>query len=125
MRLEHLPDGSPDGPLIRLFDFTPAEAARLGAAITALAAGYTERVAIHDLPGAVQVGGCELVLLRRPWDQAVVQVGPSAFECGFTAGAWDDVAGRVEPFAAGGNGYQWLAGIPGEASLLLSASGEW
>jgi hypothetical protein len=125
MRLEYLPDGSPDCPLIRLFDFTPADAARLRAAIADLACGRAERVAIHDLPGVVPVGGCELVLLRRSWDQAVVRVGPSAFECRFTAGTWDNVAGLVEPFAAGCTGYQWVAGSPGEASLLLSDSGQW
>ncbi len=125
MRLEHLPSGPPDGPLIRLFDFTPDEAARLGAAIAGLAAGRAERVALHKLPGVVPIGGCQLMLCRRSWDQAVVRVGPSSFECGFTAGTWDNVAGLVEPFAEGGSGYQWLARMPGEAALLLSASGGW
>jgi hypothetical protein len=73
----------------------------------------------------VPVGGCELALLRRPWDQAVIHLGPCAFECGFTACTWDNVAGLVEPLAAGADGYQWLAGIPGEARLLLSVSGVW
>jgi hypothetical protein len=125
MRLEYLPDGSPDCPLIRLFDFTPAEAARLGTAVTDLAAGRVEQVAVHDLLGVVPLGGCKLVLRRRSWDQALVRVGPCAFECGFTAGAWDNVAGLVEPFAAGNSGFQWLAGIPGEAALLLSVGGGW
>ena len=39
MRLEYLPDGSPLCPLIRLFDFTPAEAGQLAAAVSDLAAG--------------------------------------------------------------------------------------
>lgn len=125
MQLDYLPDGSPDCPLIRLFDFSPAEVARLGAAIADLASGRAERVAVHDLPGVVPVRACKLVLLRRPWDQAVARVGPSAFECGFTAATWDNVAGLVEPFAAGGRGHQWLAGSPGEASLLLSDCGRW
>jgi hypothetical protein len=125
MRLEYLPDGSPDCPLIRLFDFTPAEVAILRAALVDLAFGQVERVAVHELPGVVPVGRCELVLLRRFWDQAVVRVGPSAFECGFTASTWDNVAGMVEPFVASPRGRRWLAGIPGEASLLLSHSGQW
>ncbi len=84
-----------------------------------------ERVAVHELPWVAAVGGCELVFCLRVWDQAVVRLGPAAFACGFTTGTWDNVAGLVEPFAADGRGYQWLAGVPGEASLLLSASGEW
>lgn len=125
MRLEYLPDGSPDCPLIRLFDFTPPEAATLGVAVADMVAGRADRVAVHELPGVASVGGCELVLRARGWDQAVVRVGPAAFECGFTPGTWGNVADLVEPFAAGSNGYQWLAGVPGEASLLLSVSGQW
>ncbi len=125
MRLEYLPDGSPDCPLIRLFDFTPAEAARLGSAVADLAAGRAERVGVHELAGVIAVGGCELVLRVRVWDQAIVRVGPAAFECGFSATTWGNVVGLIEPLAAEAVGYQWLAGVPGEASLLLSASGQW
>lgn len=112
MRLEYLPDGSPDCPLIRLFDFASAEAASLGAVVAGLATGQVERVAVHHLPGVTSVGGCELVFRLRGWDQAIVRVGSTA-------------SGLIEPFAVGARGYQWLAGVPGEASLLLSASGYW
>ena len=84
-----------------------------------------ERVAVHELPGVAAVGGCALDLCLRPWDQAVVRVGASAFECGLTAGTWGNVTGLVAPFASGGDGYQWLAGVPGEVPLLLSVSGHW
>jgi hypothetical protein len=124
--LEYLDHGSLECPLIRLFAFTPAEASRLGAAVAGLAAGTVERVAVHDLPGVEPVGGCELVFAVRGRDQAIVRVGPTAFECRFTAGTWDNVAGLIEPFAASAVGHQWLAGAAGgEASLLLSASGQW
>jgi hypothetical protein len=116
VQLEFLPDGSPDCPLTRLSEFTTSEVGRLQALIADLAAGRAECAAVHELPGVVAVGGCELVFRVRGWDQAVLRLGPSAFECGFTAGTWDNVAGLVEPFAAGGGGYQWLAGTPGEAS---------
>jgi hypothetical protein len=93
MRLEYLPNGSADCPVLRLFDFTPAEAAALGAAVADLSGGRTERVAVHELSGVVAVRGCELVLTMWGWDQAVVSVGPAAFECRFTAGTWANVAG--------------------------------
>jgi hypothetical protein len=38
---------------------------------------------------------------------------------------WDNVAGLIEPFEHSAGGFQWLAGVPGEAALLLSASGQW
>jgi hypothetical protein len=126
MKLEFVSEGSPDCPLIRLFDFCPAEAARLLAAITHLVSGAAEQVALHELAGVEAVSGCRLTLCVRPWDQAVVAKGtPADFECGFTRGTWDNVAGLVEPFAHGEDGFQWLAGVPGEASLLLSPSGQW
>jgi hypothetical protein len=128
MKLEYLADGSPDCPLIRLFDFNLAEAQQLLAALTPLASGAGERVELHGLPFVEPVNGCRLALVRRSWDQAIIRGnGPCEFECGFTADTWDNVAGLVEPFAQGAGGFQWLAGVPGEPALLLSASssGEW
>jgi hypothetical protein len=128
MKLEYLADGSPDCALIRLYDFTPAEAVQLLAAVTALASGDEERVEVHRLPFVDSVGGCRLIFVRRPWDQAIIRrPGACEFECGLTAGTWDNVAMLVEPFAGGAGGFQWLAEIPGEAALLLSASasGQW
>jgi hypothetical protein len=125
VRLECLPDAVTGRPLIRLFDFSPAAAGGLAEAIARLAAGCVECVSVHTLPGVEALGGCRLVLRREGWDHSVTRVGPAAFECAFTPETWDNVAGLVEPFAAGAGGHQWLAGIPGEADLLLSPSGMW
>jgi len=125
MKLEYLADGAPECPLIRLYDFAAAEAARFVAAVAGLASGSVEPVETHRLPFVQSIGGCQLTLVRRPWDQAVVQTGMSAFECGFTADTWCDVAGLIEPFARGADGFQGLAGSPGEAVVLFSASGAW
>ena len=125
MKLECLADGSPDCPLVRLYDFTSAEARQLLAAVADLASGTAERIEVHRLSFVESIGGCRLRLVRKSWDHAVLQVGPSVFECGLTDGTWDKVAGLLEPFAGSAGGYQWLAGSPGEAALLLSASGTW
>lgn len=101
------------------------EIALILCAIAELALGAVERIEVHRLPFVQPVGACRLTLVRRPWDQAVVRVGSAAFECGFTAGTWDNVAGLFKPFAEGANGFQWLAGLPGEAMILFSVSGEW
>ena len=129
MRLEYLASGSPDCPLIRLFDFQASEAADLLAAINTLASGSAEQVEVHQLPFVESVGGCRLVLRRQHLDAAIMG-GPheNEFECGFTADTWDNVAGLLEPFAAEHSyGYQWLAGSPGYAALLISAhpGGAW
>ena len=125
MKLEYLPDGSPDCPLLRLFAFTKAEAKQLRAAVSALAAGRPA-VAVHRLPFVEAVGGCQLTLQVTGWDQAITRgAGCNEFTCGFTAGTWANVAGLLEPFAESTAGSQWLAGPPGEAALVLSASGQW
>ncbi len=93
MQLEYLPNGSPDCLLIRLYDFTPTEAAALCAAVENLASGRAERIEVHKLPGVIPIGGCELVFLMMDWDQGLIHLGPAAFECGFTASTWDNIAG--------------------------------
>lgn len=128
MRLEYLTSGSPDCPLIRLYDFPPSEAAALLGAIKMLAFGSTERVEVHRLPFIVSVGGCRLMFTRQHRDRAIVSSPlENEFGCGFTAATWDNVAGLVERFAEGAGGFQWLAGAPGDYALLVSASpgGEW
>lgn len=126
MKLEYLAAGSPDCPLIRLYDFTPAEAGLLVSAVAALASGAAERVDVDRLPFVEPFGGCRLALVGGSWDQAVVREGePAGFVCRLTAGSWDQVAGLVEPFANGCHGFQWLVGPPGEVPLLFSSSGLW
>ena len=128
MMLEYVASGSPDCPLIRLYDFRPSEAAELLAAITTLVSTAAQRVEVDRLPFVEAADGCRLAFTRQLRDRAIVS-GPSRneFECGFTAATWDNVAGLLEPFAEGGGGAQWLAGAPGVASLLISASpgGHW
>jgi len=126
MKLEYLPDGSKDCPLLRLYDFTPAEARQLHDAVAALASGSRERADVHCLQGVKSICECRLMLVVRRWDQALVQIAERAeFECGFTLSTRDNVAGLIEPFMQSATGYQWLTVVPGEARLLLSLDGGW
>jgi hypothetical protein len=126
MKLDYLPDGSPDCPLVRLYDFTPAEAGQLQRVLADLAAGRTSRIDVHCLPFVETVGGCRLVLVAQASDGAVYhRAWPTEFECGFLPDTWDNLAGLIEPFVAGSSGFQWLARTPGEVDLLLSADGRW
>ena len=126
MKLDYLGSGSLDCPLVRLYDFTPGEAMKLHRAISRLAENVVDQIAVHEMRTVQAVEGCRLVFRVREWDHGIVRCGtPCDFECGFTRGTWDNVAGLVEPFAEGGGGFQWLAGAPGEASLLLSVDGKW
>lgn len=126
MKMEALLEGSPVCPLVRLYDFTAAEASALHAQLADLAAGRVDRVEVHGLPFVEVVGTCRLVLrvVRRDAG-AVADASPGGFACGFTAGTWDNVAGLVEPFLVDPSGYQWLADGPGDVALLLSGDGRW
>lgn len=125
MRLEFLPDGSDDCPLVRLFAFTPAEVAGLHAAVTALAAGEQSRVEVHHLPGVEGVTGCRLTLHAGGRDRGLVPLPVSAaFDCILTRDGWDTVAHRIEPFLSECDGYQWLDDT-GDTDWLLSWDGQW
>jgi hypothetical protein len=126
VKLEYLPDGSPDCPLIRLYEFTTTEVQTLLTAVQALAEGSAEKIAVHELPGVEPVDGCRLTLRVNKWDQAVLRIAnPAEFECAFRPITWDNVAGLIEPFVDGHRGFQWLADVPGEAQVLLSYDGKW
>jgi hypothetical protein len=128
MKIEYLADGSPDCPLVRLFEFTPTELQRLYSEIMSLASETTRSVAVHELPGVESIGGCRLTFLTDRRDKGMVRVaGPAEFECRVTPTSWDNVAGLVEPFLEPSFGhYQWLDhGFGGDTGLLLSPSGDW
>lgn len=128
MRLEFIPEGSADCPLIRLFDFTATEVGQLMSAMADLVAGRREQIAVESLGWVESVAGCTLMFQVRSWDQGILKIGPAAFECNLTTDAWEKVMSLIEPFANAtvtGNVYQWLDQGPGEARLLLSPSGEW
>lgn len=128
VKLECLHDGSVDCPLIRLYGFTIAEAEQFLYIINQLSAGNNYRVEIHNLPWVEVIGNCHLTLFVQNWDQSVVRKkgqDENNFECGFTTQTWCNIEGLVEPFAKGRGGFQWLAGIPGEAAILLSCDGGW
>jgi hypothetical protein len=124
MRLDFLPEGSPDCPLVRLSGFDPAEAGQLHEVLAGLASGEIDRVDVHELPFIEPIGGCRLVLSVDWWDRGIIRGdSPEDLACGLTAEAWDDIAGLVEPFAKGAIGFQWLTRQG--ASWLISAGGDW
>jgi hypothetical protein len=125
MKLDYLSAASPENSIVRLYDFTTDEASQLATAIQNLASERERQLCVHALPCVTAVDGCRLTLIRKGWDQAILKTGNLEFECGLTAGTWDNVAGRIEAFVLGESGYQFLAGSPGEAMLLLSVSGDW
>jgi hypothetical protein len=127
MKLEFLASGSPDCPLIRLYNFDVVAAARLRNLFHALAIGSQRSISLHEQTEIEAVGGCRLELRLGKSDLGVRQSGPVSFECILTAEGWSGVEELTEPFCQSDDSkehYQWL-NDDGELSLLLSHDGLW
>lgn len=132
MRMEYLHEGSPDCPLIRLYDFDSVEIERLCDLFRSLSAGDSCGAGLHEQPYIEAVGECRLTLRVGNRDQRIVPSGRSCFEWILTAAGWEWVWELASSFAdqgcsakPGGNYYwQWL-NRDGNVSLLLSQTGQW
>ena len=62
MKLEFLGGGSPDCPLLRLYDFDETEASELRQVFAELANRSFTSIALHDLPFIQPVNECRLTL---------------------------------------------------------------
>lgn len=127
MRLEYLPDGSPDCPLIRLYDLDPRAVIVLRGRVVELAGGSRRELAVHDLPDVEAVGGCQLVFEVGGRSIGVIPgPSPNSFRCILTDASWENVAELIEPFCEPGQraAFQWLSD-EGNVSLLLSSDGHW
>lgn len=136
MKLEFIPDGAVDTPLIRLYQLVDPELERLYAELSALASGAQGSITLHELPGIEAIDGCQLLLrvgssdcgvkdwsLRQRSSKSRPERKP--FECILTPEGWDFVAQKVESFIPATNGhYQWLH-TQGDVSWLLSTNGYW
>ena len=126
MKLEFLANGSPDCPLIRLYDFQAADALRLKGLFDSLANGSRTNISLHEQPGIESVDGCQLSLQVDNRNTGIVQKRSLRFECRLTQARWSDLVSLADPFckAVQPNTFQWLS-EDGEISLLLSSDGRW
>ena len=125
MKLEYLPEGAPECPLIRLFEFNRSEVQELRQLVKALVTGDRRDVALHNEMWLESVGSCRLNLLVGKRNEGIRQVDPLRFECVLTSNEWDNVEGLLEPFSESDSfGFQWLT-TGGSVALLISRSGRW
>ena len=125
MKLEYLPDGSPDCPLIRLYEFNQSEARQLRQLVKSLVTGDRQDVALENEVWVEPVGECCLSLRRGNRNQGVQQARAPKFECVLSPDGWSNVEGLLEPFCeSNASGFQWLT-HDGRIALLISQSGQW
>jgi hypothetical protein len=80
MKLEFLESGSPDCPLIRLYEFDAKQAYSLRRITLQLARGRDQTVALHQQRGVTPVRGCQLTLSLGEKDQGAVETAPLKFK---------------------------------------------
>ncbi|MEI8380715.1 MAG: hypothetical protein WCJ09_11335 [Planctomycetota bacterium] len=125
MKIEFLQDGSPDCPLIRLFDFTQRQANQLQQALLGLLSSASS-VAIQEPAFVESVENCQLTFEVGRQDDGIIRIATTReFICQLTPKTWEEIAALLEPFVIGECGYQWLVRHQGDANLLLSTTGHW
>lgn len=125
MKLEFLAEGSPDCPLIRLYDFTQGDARQLRQIFYSLADGSLKTAMLGDVSFIETVRGCRLKLLVGRRDRGIHSTASNAFECMLTKLGWDNVGGLTDTFCqSDSKGFQWLT-QHGPIRLLISHNGEW
>ena len=127
MKMEFLPDGSPDCPLIRLYDFDTKQACLLQSLLSNLADGTETEVSLQEALSAEAIEDCNLILQTTDKDHGIVwnaQVG--TFLCQLRCSSWESVAELVAPFCVRSvaGTFQWLSQTS-SISWLLSPSGLW
>lgn len=125
MKLEYLPAGSKDCPLIRLFEFDQSEAQRLRQLVKSLVAGDRQDVALQNEEWVEPVRECCLILRRGNRNQGVRPAQGVKFVCVLGPDGWSNVERLLEPFCeSNAAGFQWLT-EDGGVALLISRSGLW
>ncbi len=126
MKLEFLADGSPDCPLIRLYEFEKAEVIHLKELLDSLANGTRLSVSLHEEPGIEPIDGCRLDLVVSSRNAGIVPKGDRIFECALDKDRWSDLAWLANPLCGSEESrrFQWL-NEDGPVALLLSDDGRW
>ena len=132
MKIEYLADGSPDCPLIRIFDFDAVQVELLINQFSYLANGQAGSITFHELPYIESVNNCKLTARVGPLrlnGEAVVAILPNgvnnSFHWQIEKENWAKVCDLIAPFLIHKpNTYQWLTDDMG-IQVLLSQNGLW
>jgi hypothetical protein len=125
MKMEFIKSGTPDCPLIRLYEFEANEAQSLQRIVLQLARSHAFPVSLHKEQCIQAISECQLTLSRGEKDQGAFETGPMDFVWVLTDGGWLSVSGLIRPFSrTGSRGYQWLSD-QGKIRILISHDGSW
>jgi hypothetical protein len=112
MKIEYVPPGSPDCPLILIYGAEVAPVRTLFETIEALSSSKLKEVSLASLDGFESVNGCQLILRGGRDDDGVRQIRNNQFEWVQTPFYWIMIGDLVEPFMTPSEtaSHQWLTG---------------
>lgn len=125
MKLEFLSDGSPDCPLVRIYEFTSPEIGLLASLCRRLANEEIKVFSLSEVPNVEAVGDVHLSFQLSDTDRGLLQPRATTFELVLSAESWRTVVDLMSPFHRPTLGYQWLWERSRQPSLLLSVTGAW
>ncbi len=125
MKLDFLPDGAEECPLLRFHDWAEGEVAALRGAAEQLGLGEATTIAVDRLPFVEALDGIRFDWIVDSWDRGVRLPGASRhFVMKLPADDWRGVADVIRPFEKGGSRWNWLLPIS-EVQVLLTSDGGW
>src|SRR5689334_8746130 len=112
IRIEFIPDGSDDAPLILIWGYDIGATRELFHAIRAIRDGREQQVAIHNLPRFGGVGGVEMFAKMSDTATGVIQRRKDlVFDWQLSDEKWQRVEDLLAPFCnryAAPGPFQWL-----------------
>jgi hypothetical protein len=130
MKLEYLPDGSPDAPLIRFFDFDEHEKQLLKQCFESIVSELNQITPLHELPFIESIDSCKVWIalhdLRLEDENAVLATSEAQrmFTWMMTKDQWNEAIELTAAYTPPPHSYQWLTDDLG-IQILLSQSGQW
>src|SRR5579872_2347879 len=114
MKLEYLPDGSPDAPFIRLYDFSSNEKERLRQFFEDIAEARKNIIALHEQDFIEPISNCKVWIAlhdtRLEDENAILATSEKdlMFTWMMTKDEWNETIDLVDAYSLRPNTFQWL-----------------
>jgi hypothetical protein len=130
MKLEYIPDGSPDAPLIRFYAFDESEVAWLRQCFVDIKDERREIIALHEQNFIESIGATKFWIAlhenRLEDENAVVATSEKdlMFTWMMTKEQWNETIELLDAYTPTSHTFQWLTDDLG-IQVLLSQRGGW
>jgi hypothetical protein len=126
MKLELLTDGTPECPLVRLFEYQLKEVNLLRDICNKLVDGHLSEIALNEEPWVKPIAGCRFIWRVSPRDVGVRLPPPGEpLVLEYSDEAWREVEEKLSRFAdVHSSGFNWLT-MEGDVQVLFSVDGKW